>query len=241
MADGRGLRSGPHLNIPFWLVCGNHDHYGNAQAEVEYSRVSPRWHMPSFYYTFVETVPGTHTTVQFVMVDTVLLVGSTNISSYEQPVGPADQLVADEQWAWLQRTLNASTADYLIVGGHYPVWSIGEHGPTKALVARLLPLLEANNVTAYMSGHDHSLQHLNTGSSVDFFVVGATHKCNKLTWHRPSVPPNALKFHWASGLGGFADLRITPSELQLTMYDQDGTVLYRSPPRAPRRRPHSDP
>ena len=55
-------------------------------------------------------------------------------------------------------TLRSSTAHYLIVVGHYPVWSIAEHGPTKCLVDRLRPLLQTYHVTAYINGHDHNLQ-----------------------------------------------------------------------------------
>ena len=71
---------------------------------------------------------------------------------------PASTEHAETQWAWLEETLRSSTAHYLIVGGHFPVWSIAEHGPTKCLVERLRPLLEKYNVTSYISGHDHNLQ-----------------------------------------------------------------------------------
>jgi len=49
-------------------------------------------------------------------------------------------------------------APYLIVSGHYPVYSVSSHGPTKCLVNDLLPLLHQYRATAYMCGHDHNLQ-----------------------------------------------------------------------------------
>ena len=73
--------------------------------------------------------------------------------------GPEDWLLAEEQWAWLETELAASSEfDYLLVGGHFPVWSIAEHGPTSQLVERLKPLLEKYDVSAYINGHDHNLQ-----------------------------------------------------------------------------------
>ena len=49
-------------------------------------------------------------------------------------------------------------ADYLLVAGHHPVLSAGVHGSTPYLVSKLKPMLEENDVTAYLSGHDHNLQ-----------------------------------------------------------------------------------
>jgi len=59
----------------------------------------------------------------------------------DQPVTPwtpAGIAASDRHWAWLEETLRkaASTADYIIVAGHYPVWSVGGHGPIDALVVR---------------------------------------------------------------------------------------------------------
>jgi len=72
--------------------------------------------------------------------------------------GPESVELSEAQWDWIEETLRSSTAHYLIVGGHYPVWSIAEHGPTTCLVDRLRPLLQKYNVTAYINGHDHNLQ-----------------------------------------------------------------------------------
>lgn len=44
------------------------------------------------------------------------------------------------------------------MAGHYPVYSIAEHGPTDCLIDKLLPTLQQYKITAYLSGHDHNLQ-----------------------------------------------------------------------------------
>ena len=54
--------------------------------------------------------------------------------------------------------LRVCRANYLLVAGHYPVYSVAEHGPTDCLVQRLLPMLYKYKVTAYLCGHDHNIQ-----------------------------------------------------------------------------------
>jgi hypothetical protein len=45
--------TGDKVQIPWYLVSGNHDYYGGDEgiaAEIAYSNKSTRWNMPSFYY-----------------------------------------------------------------------------------------------------------------------------------------------------------------------------------------------
>ena len=58
-----------------------------------------------------------------------------------------------------------------------------EHGLTDTLIQKLKPLLEKYNVTAYMCGHDHNLQHI-TDSGVQYYVTGAGHLIDPSTAHR---------------------------------------------------------
>ncbi len=66
-------------------------------------------------------IPGTTSTVQFVFIDTVILTGLTDPEDRTlPPLGPTSQTRADQQWVWIEKTLQESTADWIIVAGHYP-------------------------------------------------------------------------------------------------------------------------
>ena len=128
---GRSLR-----RAKFWRpVLGNHDYDGNATAQLLYPK--KHWHFPSAQYSWRETLEDDgRTTVDFVMLDTILLCG---------PDSAVDRKVkgAEKAWRWVEAALAGSDADYLVVSGHYPVWSPSSHGPTRCLVRRLQPLLTA--------------------------------------------------------------------------------------------------
>ena len=46
------------MNIPFYMVAGNHDHYGNVSGEIMYSNHSARWVFPDYWYNIKFAVPG---------------------------------------------------------------------------------------------------------------------------------------------------------------------------------------
>lgn len=218
------------LMTPWYFCAGNHDHHGDVRAQLMYSDHSKRWKFPNYYYTVSWKIPGSELELQLVLLDTVLLCGNTgHDDSSEQPQGPESIERSEEQWTWLEETLSSSKAHYLIVGGHYPVWSIAEHGPTQCLVDRLRPLLEKYKVTAYISGHDHNLQHLKEQSlSVEYFVIGCAAKLNPSQHHKHSVPEGSSLFYWADPNkdGGFAVALAGVFNMTFQFIDAHGSILY---------------
>ena len=56
--------------------------------------------------------------------------------------------------------------------GHFPVFSVGEHGPTRMMAERIAPMLPKYKVGAYICGHEHGMQFLQSPTS-SFIVTGA--------------------------------------------------------------------
>jgi len=94
----------------------------------------------------------------------------------EHGAKPAVEAEADwAQYAWLDKVLAQGGADWTLVCGHFPVRSASrqEHGDTANLVHDLDPLLRAHGVHAYLSGHDHILQHIQHQGTLSYFGSGA--------------------------------------------------------------------
>ncbi|XP_065827829.1 tartrate-resistant acid phosphatase type 5-like isoform X2 [Oscarella lobularis] len=175
----------PSLQSTWLVILGNHDHYGNASAQIAYTNVSSRWYLPNYYYTEIYPVGELGHTLQLVFIDTIILAGLTHpVLRSRPPPGPASVKQAELQWTWIEETIAKSNATWLLVMGHYPIWSVCEHGPTQILLDRLKPLLEKYNVSAYLSGHDHCLEHIREEENlVNYYVVGAGHLTNSSEWH----------------------------------------------------------
>ncbi|KAI7807415.1 tartrate-resistant acid phosphatase type 5a isoform X2 [Triplophysa rosa] len=217
------------LNIPWYVIAGNHDHAGNVLAQIEYSQRSKRWNFPYYYYEMNFRIPKTDSTLTIIMLDTVLLCGNSDDFLDQQPKAPHSGVQANKQLIWLQERLARSKADYLLVAGHYPVWSISEHGPTDCLLKKLRPLLRKYKATAYLCGHDHNLQYLKE-SGIGYVVSGAGNFMDPDVRHRNQVPRGYLKFFNgdAATLGGFAHVEVNKKQMTVTFIQARGTSLYQA-------------
>ncbi|KAF3687253.1 Tartrate-resistant acid phosphatase type 5 [Channa argus] len=217
------------LQVPWYVIAGNHDHAGNVKAQIEYSQRSNRWKFPSYYYELNFRIPNSGKTLTIIMLDTIMLCGNSLDHVDEKPRGPLSVVDANRQLTWLEERLALSKADFLLVAGHYPVWSVSKHGPTQCLLQKLHPLLNKYKATAYLCGHDHNLQYIEE-SDIGYVVSGAGNFLDPDTHHWKHVPKGSVKFFTgqASTLGGFVHAEVTKNKMIVTFFQAKGTSLYRT-------------
>ncbi|CAI5437846.1 unnamed protein product [Caenorhabditis angaria] len=246
----------PSLQVPWLMIAGNHDHFGNITAELEYTKRSKKWFFPSLYYK--KQVEFNGTKIDFLMIDTIELCGNTkdiqNAGFFEMlkneshdPRGPVNVTAAENQWDWIESNLNSSDAQYLLVSGHYPVHSMSSHGPTDCLRQRLVPLLEKYNVNAYFSGHDHTLQHFvyddrEDEHKIHYIVSGAASRADASTKHKEQFKKDNLLYYYPSSSwfswspvsqlgfrkGGITYMEFGHDSAKFTFHDKKGEKLYGS-------------
>ena len=189
------------LDLPWYALAGNHDHHGNVSAQIAYTHDQSRWTFPDYWYTFNRTAAGV--TTQVIMIDTVTLCGMAYMDEATGEVVSGEahpmQARAGEQLAWIEATLKASTADYVWLSGHYPVYSQCQHGPTACLISQVLPLMRQYGASGFIAGHDHCLGHYNgvgADAGMAFVLSGAGKECcyrprlavEQAERRRPQVP-----------------------------------------------------
>lgn len=176
------------------------------------------------------------------MIDTVLLCGNSGFD-WEVDKQPRFKSIREKilSNAYLEaiekelKRVSKTDVPYIIVSGHFPVWSIAEHGPTHCLLNTLRPLLHKYQVSAYFCGHDHNLQYLSDtylDHKVDYIVSGAGNFVENSTVHIDDVPSGSLKYFWAENIGlingGFMLVQTTTQNMTLTFYESNGKALYQN-------------
>jgi len=238
---------GPKLNrANFYAIAGNHDHRGSVEAQIGYkSSKVKRWNYPDYWYGFKKDI-GDNMHAEFLMIDTVLLVGESfhdiENNIFVSATGPKNLQRAQSQWTWLETRMRDSTADFLFVVGHYPVYSPCSHGSTRQLVDNLEPLLQRYKVTAYIAGHDHCASYVGSSTGGPVYPMNGMgdeccysakkkKKLDKLLNYRPEelqfyvAKDNARSF--GNPYAGFSSYTLsTNGMMDIRFHNEDGRVLW---------------
>jgi tartrate-resistant acid phosphatase type 5 len=150
--------------LSFHAVLGNHDWMGNADAQLEYSSMNPRWIMPYYFFNrrFI-TSDGAVTCIWF------LETGSIDGRD-------TDALDPSIQLRWLDTTLGQEGCTWKIVVGHRPIYDAGEYHDNKQMITALKDRFARHGVHLYISGHDHQTEVLynETVSPTRYIITGLT-------------------------------------------------------------------
>ena len=173
----------------------------------------PRWYADRYY--LVKAAPY----VDIIFLDTSVFVQEYYNQSWAYDVeGGLSTQDPDAQLAFLREALQNSTANWKIVVGHHPLYSRGFSGGYADMRDALEPLFQEYNVTAYLNGHDHSLQHLNQ-NGIHYFVSGG----GSLTHSGfPGSTPTLFEYDRP----GFAAYAFTPENMIVYFFDDNANAIY---------------
>ena len=192
---------------------------------------------------FTDEKTGRSGTVDILMIDTMHLAGfacgavedELSMEFFSQPPGPLSLVEASTTLSWVESELAKSNADYLLVAGHYPIFSPCSHGNTDELVKTLDPLLKKYGVTAYISGHEHCQFHYNF-ENFDYLLTGNGNGCCYGSEEKKNLPEGGKlqylladdkDYSGSSGVnGGFASFDIGEEDMIVRMHIESGETLY---------------
>jgi hypothetical protein len=209
------------LQWDWYPILGNHDYKSDPDAQVRYSTISRRWKMPARYYS-KEFSLGKDGRVLMLFIDTnPMLPEFYDNPEYGPHVKGQDP---EKQLEWIDKTLAAAGKDvrWKIVVGHHPMYTAGPRTTnydTLGIRKILENVLEKHQVNVYLSGHDHSLQHLKSSGVTHHFVSGAG---SEVTPVKDGLPYS--RFQAADY--GFMYFSVAGEQLNVKVINHEGKLLY---------------
>ena len=122
-----------------------------------------------------------------------------------------------EQLAWLEATLDANDATWIIATMHHPPYSAGYHGSSVEVREAFCPLFERYGVQLVLAGHDHDYQRSQPIGGVTYVVSGAAAKL------RPTDRADFTEVAWSTH--HFVDLLIWPDRMEVRAVNQSGKLF----------------
>ena len=137
--------------------------------------------------------------------------------AYDVVGGLANQST-EAQLAFVENALAESTATWRFMVGHHPMYSNGFDGGYAEVREAFQPLIDRYNVTAYLNGHDHSMQHIAL-DGMHYITSGA----GSLT--QPGFTPrHPALFEYDQP--GFTAYRVNSTGVTMYFFDGEGNGLY---------------
>lgn len=220
VASYENIYRGYHLEIPWHVVLGNHDYRGNPQAQIDYTRKSQRWNMPSRYFDYEFTDEDTDLNVQFLFLDTCPLEKKYYSEEAYVKVKTQD---STKQIKWIDSLITSKPkADWTIFSGHHPLYSGGKRiADTEQIRNSLGPILKRSNADVYFAGHEHDLQYIKPEGKTHHFISGAGSAIRKT-----GMIEGISKF--AASVQGFMAVSITKQKMLVQVINYKGNIIYRT-------------
>ncbi|KAK7319159.1 hypothetical protein RJT34_03877 [Clitoria ternatea] len=219
------IYTAPSLQKTWYNVLGNHDYRGDVEAQL-----SPILREKDSKWLCLRSSILDAEIVEIFFVDTTPFVEKYFTDPEELQDHSYDWTGVLPREAYLSELLKdvdsalvQSKAEWKIVVGHHTIKSAGHHGNTQELEELLLPILEANNVDAYINGHDHCLEHIiDNKSGIHFLTSGGGSKA----WRGDVKPWNQEELKLYHDGQGFMSVQITNGNVDIIFYDVFGKVLH---------------
>ena len=206
-------------DIIFHMALGNHD-YGysnrnlsrrkNAQSQIDYTKKSKKWSMPSSYYTFVEKKGPV--SVEFFYLDT-----NTDVLSDEEIFKQTD---------FMKDKLKKSKCDWKILIGHHTWESVAYHGHAEDLLDNMLTELFLHEpFDIYVCGHDHNKQSIEKtidGKIVHLIVCGTGGKEYDDGANDYNRLSDDAEIFFCSNNLGYGHCNAKKNKLSITFFDGNG-------------------
>lgn len=199
--------------VPFYAVLGNHDHRGNAAAQLEYAserQGTGRWRMRGRQYHQDFGRIDDRVLLRIVFLDTVPMVRSP----WKRGVG-----------RWYLRRAMALPGEpiWRVVVGHAGIRSRSRHSFTRRLLLDDFgPLMRELEVDLVLSGNDRSQQLLDMPDEpLHVSTNGGGEKLD------PEVEEEASARSFVAVRPGFVRVTVDRRSLEIEMMDRHGTVSYR--------------
>ena len=168
------------MEIPWYVVSGNHEYHGSVQSILDYSKISNRWKASSRYFTLEKTIDRRGNKCLLVFIDTAPLIDKYRTDNDYSDAGEQN---LEKELKWIDSTLAVSTDRWKIVIGHHPVYADTdkEESERTDMQKRVGTILENRKADVYVCGHIHNFQHLKPeGKSVNYIVNSSASLARKV-------------------------------------------------------------